>query len=54
METYSLIQPNSWVALRLPNGSTRLLQIIPNTYEPPYIITALPTLGPADTDDARQ
>ncbi|ROW08570.1 hypothetical protein VPNG_06226 [Cytospora leucostoma] len=31
MEAHSLIQPNSWVALRLLNGSTRLLQIIPNT-----------------------
>ncbi|KUI58894.1 tRNA (adenine(58)-N(1))-methyltransferase non-catalytic subunit trm6 [Cytospora mali] len=31
MEAHSLIQPNAWVSLRLPNGSTRLLQITPNT-----------------------
>lgn len=31
MDVHSLIQPDSWVALRLPNGSTRLLQITPNT-----------------------
>ncbi|KAG6360456.1 hypothetical protein INS49_011518 [Diaporthe citri] len=30
METHSLIEPNSWVTLRLPNGTNRLLQIIPN------------------------
>jgi hypothetical protein len=32
METHSLIEPNSWVALRLPNGTNRLLQIVPNMY----------------------
>lgn len=32
MDTHSLIEPNSWVALRLPNGTNRLLQIIPNMY----------------------
>ncbi|KAI7785303.1 trna (adenine-n)-methyltransferase non-catalytic subunit trm6 [Diaporthe eres] len=30
METHSLIEPNSWVALRLPNGTNRLLQVVPN------------------------
>ncbi|POS73438.1 tRNA (Adenine-N(1)-)-methyltransferase non-catalytic subunit trm6 [Diaporthe helianthi] len=30
MEAHSLIEPNSWVALRLPNGTGRLLQIVPN------------------------
>ncbi|KAG5982860.1 hypothetical protein E4U54_006331 [Claviceps lovelessii] len=27
----SVVQPNGWVALRLPNGNLRVLQIIPNT-----------------------
>ncbi|KAF3766162.1 hypothetical protein M406DRAFT_60630 [Cryphonectria parasitica EP155] len=31
MGTHSLIEPHAWVILRLPNGSTRLLQITPNT-----------------------
>ncbi|KAI3392982.1 hypothetical protein diail_4931 [Diaporthe ilicicola] len=31
MATHSLIEPNSWVALRLPNGTNRLLQIAPDT-----------------------
>ncbi|KAG6007127.1 hypothetical protein E4U21_006311 [Claviceps maximensis] len=26
-----MVQPNGWVALRLPNGNLRVLQIIPNT-----------------------
>lgn len=43
MEAHSLIQPNAWVALRLPNGSTRLLQITPNTYEHPSPHLELPT-----------
>ncbi|KAK2607603.1 hypothetical protein N8I77_006266 [Diaporthe amygdali] len=30
MATHSLIEPNSWVTLRLPNGTNRLLQITPN------------------------
>lgn len=33
MEAHSLIEPNSWVTLRLPNGTNRLLQIIPNMYD---------------------
>ncbi|KAG6001646.1 hypothetical protein E4U43_001270 [Claviceps pusilla] len=28
----SVVQPNGWVALRLPNGNLRVLQIIPNTF----------------------
>ncbi|PSR80841.1 Gcd10p family protein [Coniella lustricola] len=31
MVTHTLIEPNAWVLLRLPNGTTRLLQILPNT-----------------------
>lgn len=33
MEAHSLIEPNSWVTLRLPNGTNRLLQVIPNMYD---------------------
>lgn len=41
MEAHSLIEPNSWVTLRLPNGTNRLLQIIPNMYDfgPSLVIT---------------
>ncbi|KAI0407774.1 Gcd10p family-domain-containing protein [Xylaria palmicola] len=28
---HSLVQPNSWVALRLPSGNLRVLQVAPNT-----------------------
>ncbi|KAI0452888.1 Gcd10p family-domain-containing protein [Xylaria acuta] len=28
---HSLVQPNSWVALRLPSGNSRVLQVAPNT-----------------------
>lgn len=28
---HSLIRPNAWVALKLPSGSTKVLQIAPNT-----------------------
>ncbi|KAM0815480.1 putative tRNA (adenine(58)-N(1))-methyltransferase non-catalytic subunit TRM6 [Seiridium cardinale] len=28
---HSLVQPNSWVALKLPNGTLRVLQVTPNT-----------------------
>ncbi|KAI8634361.1 Gcd10p family-domain-containing protein [Xylariaceae sp. FL1651] len=28
---HSLVQPNSWVALRLPSGNLRVLQVTPNT-----------------------
>ncbi|KAK4154508.1 Gcd10p family-domain-containing protein [Chaetomidium leptoderma] len=28
---HSVIRPNAWVALKLPSGSTKVLQIIPNT-----------------------
>ncbi|KAI1811224.1 Gcd10p family-domain-containing protein [Poronia punctata] len=28
---HSLVQPNAWVALRLPSGNLRVLQVIPNT-----------------------
>lgn len=31
MASHSLIEPNSWVLVRSPNGATRLLQIVPNT-----------------------
>ncbi|KAJ4422016.1 tRNA (adenine(58)-N(1))-methyltransferase non-catalytic subunit trm6 [Gnomoniopsis sp. IMI 355080] len=31
MASHSLIEPNAWVMARLPNGTTRLLQIIPGT-----------------------
>lgn len=31
MASHSLIEPNAWVMARLPNGTTRLLQMIPNT-----------------------
>jgi tRNA (adenine-N(1)-)-methyltransferase non-catalytic subunit len=27
----SVIRPNSWVALKLPSGNTKVLQVIPNT-----------------------
>ncbi len=29
---HSVIRPNAWVALKLPSGSTKVLQITPNTY----------------------
>jgi hypothetical protein len=29
---HSVIQPNDWVALKLPNGTFRVLQVVPNTY----------------------
>ncbi|KAI5920359.1 Gcd10p family-domain-containing protein [Camillea tinctor] len=28
---HSLVEPNAWIALKLPSGNTRILQIIPNT-----------------------
>ncbi|KAH8677556.1 Gcd10p family-domain-containing protein [Xylariales sp. PMI_506] len=28
---HSLVQPNAWVALKLPNGTLRVLQVTPNT-----------------------
>ncbi|KAI0552675.1 Gcd10p family-domain-containing protein [Xylaria curta] len=28
---HSLVQPNSWVVLRLPSGNLRVLQVVPNT-----------------------
>jgi hypothetical protein len=28
---HSVIRPNAWVALKLPSGSTKVLQIAPNT-----------------------
>ncbi|CAN8103924.1 unnamed protein product [Discula destructiva] len=31
MASHDLIAPNSWVMLRPPNGTTRLLQIVPNS-----------------------
>lgn len=31
MASHSLIEPNGWVMARLPNGTTRLLQAVPNT-----------------------
>ena len=29
---HSVIKPNSWVALKLPSGVTRVIQVTPNTY----------------------
>lgn len=31
MASQSLIEPNAWVLLKMPNGTVRLLQIIPNS-----------------------
>lgn len=31
MASPSLIRPNAWVMLKLPNGTNRLLQITPDT-----------------------
>lgn len=28
---YSLVQPHAWVVLRLPSGTLKILQIVPNT-----------------------
>ncbi|CAL3966799.1 unnamed protein product [Diplocarpon coronariae] len=36
---HSLVQPNAWVVLRLPNESLKILQVAPNT------ITSLPKIG---------
>jgi hypothetical protein len=32
VKMHSVIRPNAWVALKLPSGSTKVLQITPNTY----------------------
>ena len=29
------VQPNGWVALKLPNDNLKVLQIVPDTYELP-------------------
>jgi hypothetical protein len=31
VKMHSVIRPNAWVALKLPSGSTKVLQIAPNT-----------------------
>jgi hypothetical protein len=31
MHTHTLVQPNSWIALRLPSDTLKVLQIVPNT-----------------------
>lgn len=28
---HALVQPDAWVALKLPNGTLRVLQVTPNT-----------------------
>lgn len=28
---YSVVQPNGWVALKLPSDTTKVLQVVPNT-----------------------
>lgn len=29
---HPLVQPNAWVALKLPSGNLRVLQVTPNTW----------------------
>lgn len=38
---HSLVQPNAWVALKLPSGDIKTLQVVPNTFVPQSLISVL-------------
>ena len=44
---HDIIRPNSWVGLKLPNGSTRVLQLKPDMYVLPFCPRPAPCRSPA-------